>query len=152
MELIKANPDPETLKMFLWIAGITIMLLLGVVGFFLRRELFGMKSLNTEYKQQWNAYAVQQDEKWKEFVENQKEYHTQQHEQIHKLEVLINTVCSSVQEINTVVEVIKRLDEERNPRIEKQVYEHERKLVGFGQELVYIKAKIGNGFGTKLQS
>ena len=150
MELVKANPDPETLKMFLWIAIGVITLLLTIVGFFLRRELFGMKSLNKQYKQEWDAYAESQSKKWKEFVSDQKEYHHQQHEQICKLEILINTVCSSMQGINTIVEVIRRLDEERNPRIEKQVMEHERRLVSFGQELVYIKEKIGNGFSKSI--
>lgn len=156
MEFINANPDPETLKMFLWIAASLIALLLMIVGFFLRRELFndnsskgkqkeGDKNNTNEYVSKWNLYTEAQDEKWESFEKRQKEYNHQQKEQIDKLESLINKTCESVRNIDKVVEVIKQLDDERNPRIEKQVLEHERRLNSHGHELTYIKAKIENG-------
>jgi len=146
MELVKANPDPETLKMFIWILVGVFTLSVTIIGFFLKRELKEVKIMKDQQKTELKSYTEAQDKKWSDFEIRQKEYYTQQHAQIDKLETLVNTVCSSVQNINTIIEVLKRLDDERNPRIEKQVLEHERRLTSFGQELVYIKAKIGNGF------
>jgi hypothetical protein len=48
------------------------------------------------------------------------------------------------------VEIIKRLDEERTPRIEQKVLELDRQVNSQAQELIYIRAKIGNGYSKKL--
>ena len=39
MQPIMANPDIETLKLTLWIAGGIIIMLLGVVAYFLKRQI-----------------------------------------------------------------------------------------------------------------
>lgn len=47
IELAKANPDIETLKLTLWIAGGIITLLLAVVAYFLKKQISVSEILTT---------------------------------------------------------------------------------------------------------
>jgi beta-lactamase regulating signal transducer with metallopeptidase domain len=47
IELVKANPDIETLKLTLWVAGGIITLLLMVVAYFLKKQISVSEVLTT---------------------------------------------------------------------------------------------------------
>lgn len=141
IELVKADPDPETLKLWLWITFSGIGLLLVVLGYFFRREISSKDSSFKNYDLKFQTYTEEQDKRWKEFTKEQSN-------QIGELKVMVSTVCSNVQSIATMVEVVKQLQADRDPRIEREIREHERRLNSHGQEIIYIKAKIEkNGFG-----
>jgi cell shape-determining protein MreC len=92
IELAKATPDIETLKLVLWIATSIIGILLLIVGFYIRKSYSG------------------------------------QAEQFEKISEMVDTLSETVNSLKTVVEVIKRQQEERDPRTEIRLNEHSKRL------------------------
>jgi hypothetical protein len=170
IKAIEANPELlETYKLLVWFLGVLLGFSVSVVIFFIKREVFPNKTTRDEkkeyeelknkksddqtgcdYKSDLEKYTELQNERWHDFEQRQQDFNNDRKEQITTLENMIKEVCSNVQGINTVMEVIKRLDEERYPRLEKNFYELSRKVSSQGDELIYIKAyvrsKLGNGF------
>ncbi len=60
VEVVKANPDLETLKLTLWIAGSIIALLMSVVAFFLRKQIFVSETLTLAINELTKAVTIQE--------------------------------------------------------------------------------------------
>lgn len=80
--MAKANPDLETLKLVLWLAGIVILLLLGVIGFFLRVTYTGTAK-------QFNEISSVVAKQFKEISQ------------------VVSTLSETVSSMKTIVEVIR---------------------------------------------
>jgi hypothetical protein len=169
VEFARADPESlETYKLLVWFLVSALGLAIVIIAFFLKREVFPSKTERDEKKEYeelrnkksedkeeydyeggWKTYVKSQEEKWHNFEQRQQESNNERKEQIEKLENLIKDACLNIQGISTMVEVIRKLDGERYPRLEQKVLEIDRQVHGQAQELVYIRTKIGinNGFG-----
>lgn len=136
IKAIEANPELiETYKLVVWFLISFLGVMVVIIGFFFKREIFNKDTTFKSYDQKFKDYTEKQDLRWKEFTENQDK-------QINELKVMVSTVCSNVQNMTTMVEVVKQLQADRDPRIEHEIREHERRLNSHSQEIIYIKAKM----------
>lgn len=103
---IPANPNLETLKIVMWVAVGIIVMLLAIVGYFVRVHLSGEKG------------------------------------RIDKLTAVVDTLRETVTTIKGIVDIIKKEQEERDPRTERRLNDHACKLSRHDKAIVRIETKL----------
>lgn len=103
---IPTNPDPEALKIVLYVAAVIITILLAIVGYFVRSQFSGEKG------------------------------------RIDKLTCVVETLKETVNTVKGIVDVIKKEQEERDPRTERRLNDHARKLSRHDKAIVRIETKL----------
>ena len=111
---IEGNPDPETLKFALGIAFGIISTLLAVVFYF--------------YKQKQQSDKKDKEEERAEITLRINSLGKQQKESIDKLSTVVETVSETVNNLKTIVEVIRKQQDEKGPRTEKRLNTHSNEI------------------------
>ena len=100
MDLIKANPDIETLKLVLWIATGLIVLLITIVS-----------TLSSVYftgqRKRIESYKVKQDVQVKEFKDLVNEIKDKQDSQYAVMREVVDSMKDTVSELKTLVRILE---------------------------------------------
>jgi len=125
MELVKANPDIETLKLVLWIAAGVIVLLITVVSTLISVYFTGQRKRIEDYK-------MKQDAQTKEFTVLVNEIKEKQDSQYAVMREVVDSMKDTVNELKTLVRILEdRQVGQGKSCIEKhQVIDHQIENIG----------------------
>jgi SMC interacting uncharacterized protein involved in chromosome segregation len=144
MDLIKANPDIETLKLVLWIATGVIVLLIGVVSTLIGIYFSGQKKRMDDFEQV-------QDIQSKEFSDLVNTIRRKQDTQHETMQEIVSSMKDTLSELKTLVRIMEdrqtgagKLCTEKHQLIDRRLTEHGVTIDKHETRITVLEMKVKN--------
>lgn len=136
-----ANPDPELLKMILWLLFTFCGILLGITGYLINDKFRRQEEDSKRQNEVIEKQKTEIDENEKTFQQYLEDFASAQKDQMKEMSGMITAVRDTVVTLDKTVLVMQKGLEERDPRTEKRLNDHARQLKLHGERLVRIEER-----------